>query len=208
MDIRKEALRYLGCKGEPDSQTDELLTAAEKALETNVRPDFCWRVINKAECEHILIGEDIKNHLSDSQKVIIFAATLGAEADRLIRMAEVSNMAYAVVLDAYASALIESYCDSCEEKMKQRTGGNYTWRYSPGYGDYPISLQREFIKLLSADKKIGLTATESHILVPRKSVTAIIGITGSERDKYRNKCDSCSMKETCRLRKDGLGCGR
>lgn len=208
MDIKKEALRYLGYKGNPDEQTEKLLEQAEKALETAVKPSFCWRVFDKSECGHILIGDDIKKHLAGSEKIILFAATLGISAARLIRAAEISNMAYAVVLDAYASALIEDYCDKCEEEMKEKSGGSYTWRYSPGYGDYPISLQGEFIRILSADKHIGLTATENHILIPGKSVTAIIGITDAERDKSRNKCDSCNMKETCRLRKEGLGCGR
>ena len=65
-----------------------------------------------------------------------------------------------------------------------------------------------FIRILSADKNIGLTATGNHILVPRKSVTAIIGITDSIREEKRNKCEFCSMNETCRLRKEGKSCGR
>lgn len=208
MDIKKEALRYLGYTGTPDEQTMALLSEAEKAFKSSVRPAFCWRVLKKSDYEHIIVGEDIKNHLSSSESVIVFAATSGVEADRLIRTAEIENMAYALVLDAYASAFIENYCDECETEMKNRTGGSFTWRYSPGYGDYPISLQKEYIAILSADKKIGLTATENHILIPRKSVTAIIGITDDIRDENRNKCDSCNMKSTCRLRKDGLGCGR
>ncbi len=208
MKIKNEALRYLGYKGAPDEQTMTLLSEAEKALKSTVKPSFCWRVLKKTECEQILIGNDISKHLENCERVIVFAATLGAEADRLIRTAEITNMAYALVLDAYASAFIENYCDECEAEMKKKSDGNFTWRYSPGYGDYPVFLQKDFINVLSADKKIGLTATENHILIPRKSVTAIIGITDTERDENRNKCDSCNMKNTCRLRKDGLGCGR
>lgn len=207
MDIKAEALRYLGYKGNPDEQTEKLLSDAETAF-SKLKPSFCWRVFEKKECEHILTGHDIKNHLISSEQIILFAATLGTDADRLIRIAEINNMAYAVVLDSYASAFIEAYCDSCEEEMLRETGGSFTWRYSPGYGDYPISLQNEFIKLLSADKKIGLTATENHILVPRKSVTAVIGITEDKREEKRNKCESCNMKDTCRLRKGGQNCGR
>ena len=208
MSIKSETLRYLGYKGEPDEQTMSLILRAEREFKESVTPSFCWRVMEKSHCGHILVGSDIKKHLEDSRRVIFFAATLGAAGDRIIRSAEISDMAYAVVADSYASALIEDYCDKCEKEMNSVAGGNFTFRYSPGYGDYPISAQSDFIKLLSADKRIGLTATENHILIPRKSVTALIGITEKTIEKNRNKCESCNMKERCLLRKDGSDCGR
>lgn len=206
MDIRNEALRYLGCRGEIDSQTAKLLDRAEDELST-VTPSFCCRVMEKSECGMLLQGNDIKKHLSDCGKVIVFAATLGVAFERLIRTAEIDNLAYAVVLDAYGSAFIEAYCDKCEAELHEKTGGFFTWRYSPGYGDYPISVQSDFIRFLSADKQIGLTATENHILIPRKSVTAVIGIGEKPQQKEKRSCESCNMKETCKFRKDGQGCG-
>lgn len=207
MGAREEALRFLGYRGEADKRTSDLLIKAENELSEKACPMFCKHVLKKAECEQIIVGEDIKNHLSGCDDVIIMAGTLGAETDRLIRAAEITDMAYATVLDAYASAFIEHWMDECEKGLNTE-GKAFTWRYSPGYGDYPISLQKEYIKLLSADKRIGLTATENHILIPRKSVTAIVGITENPQPKQKNKCDSCNMKETCRMRKDGSNCGR
>ncbi len=207
MNKRNEALRYLGYKGEPDSQTALLLDRAEKELSA-VNPAFCCRIVEKSECGMLLQGNDIRKHLSDCERVIIFAATLGAVFEKLIRTAEIINMAYAVVLDAYGSAFIEDYCDRFEAVLKEKTGGFFTWRYSPGYGDYPISMQSDFIRFLSADKKIGLTATENHILIPRKSVTAIIGISKKEERSEKSSCECCNIKETCKFRKDGQGCGR
>lgn len=207
MNKRNEALRYLGYKGEPDPQTAQLLDRAEKAF-SDIAPAFCCRVLHKSECGMLLQGNDINEHLSGCERVIVFAATLGAAAERLIRTAEISDMAYAVVLDAYASAFIEDYCDKCEKELNEKTGGFFTWRYSPGYGDYPVSVQSDFIRFLSADKQIGLTATENHILIPRKSVTAVIGISKKEEQSEKSGCDSCNMRETCKFRKDGQGCGR
>ena len=206
MDIKKEALRYLGYKGEPDLLTAVLAERAEKAF-TAVNPAYCCRIAEKSDCGMLLQGSDIKEHLKDCERVIIFAATLGTAAEKLIRTAEVFDMAYAVVLDAYASAFIEAYCDRCEAELQEKTGGFFTWRYSPGYGDYPISVQSDFIRFLSAEKKIGLTATENHILIPRKSVTALIGIGEKPQQKEKRSCESCNMKETCKFRKDGQGCG-
>ncbi len=206
MDIKKETLRYLGYKGEPDLLTAALLERAEKAFSA-VMPAYCCCITEKSECVMLLQGSDIKEHLKDCERVIVFAATLGTAAEKLIRTAEVMDMAYAVVLDAYASAFIEDYCDRCETELHEKTGGFFTWRYSPGYGDYPISVQSDFIRFLSADKKIGLTATENHILIPRKSVTALIGISEKPQQKEKRSCESCNMKETCKFRKDGQGCG-
>ncbi len=213
MSITEEVLRYLGYKGEPDEQTKALISRASKAM-LEIQPLSCHCVLKKSRCEHILVGNDIKKHLDGCERVIIFAATLGVNADRLIRSAEVSDMAYAVVLDAYASAFTEKWCDACEDELKRNVIGDIhteyslTERYSPGYGDYPIWLQGEYIKLLSAQKKIGLTCTENHILTPRKSVTAIMGITENPRNDKINKCENCNMKDKCIMRKDGRSCGR
>lgn len=57
---------------------------------------------------------------------------------------------------------------------------NINWRYSPGYGNLDISIQRELLKSLDAERTIGLTASSHNILIPRKSVTAIIGVIPKE----------------------------
>ena len=139
--------------------------------------------------------------------MLFFAATLGAGADRLIRAAEVENMAYALVLDALSSAMIERYCDECEEIMREKTGGRFTFRFSPGYGDFPIELQGALLRFLSAEKRIGLTATANHILIPRKSVTAVIGIIATKVGEPLKKktCESCNMRDRCDFRRCGNG---
>ena len=83
-----------------------------------------------------------------------------------------------------------------------------TDRFSPGYGDLPISLQDSFLRLVDAQKQIGLTVTTTHILTPRKSVTAIIGLANQPQNKRFRGCAYCSMFETCAFRKAGKTCGR
>lgn len=206
--IKEEALRYLGVRGEADGQTAALLERGERELNAAISPAFCWQAARKSECGGLLRGNDIKKHLEKSEDVLFFAATLGAAADRLIRAAEVENMAYALVLDALSSAMIERYCDECETVMREKTGGRFTFRFSPGYGDFPIELQGALLRFLSAEKRIGLTATENHILIPRKSVTAVIGITATEdtdgEPPKKKTCESCNMRDRCDFRR----CGR
>lgn len=206
-EIISEALRYLGCRNEPDEQTAALLSRGEKALLDGVAPAYCWLEAKKSEIGELLVGNDIEKHLDSCNRAILFAATLGARSEQLIRRAEAENMAYAVVLDALASAMIENFCDKCEKEIHERTGGYFTYRFSPGYGDYPLDLQGQFIRRLTADKRIGLTATSNSILIPRKSVTAIIGVSENEVAHGKRSCAVCNMRENCKYRKDGESCG-
>ncbi len=205
MDIKKEALRYLGYKGEPDEMTDILLNKAVSALEKHTAPKYIYKVMSKADCP-VLTGNDIAKHTAGCHSVILFAATLGTQTDRLITAAQITDMAYAVVLDAVASAMIEEFCDKCEAEMKTVTGGNFTSRFSPGYGDFPITLQRELIRITEADKKIGLNTTESLMLVPVKSVTAVIGVSESAVTESKRGCENCNLKDSCSFRKENSYC--
>lgn len=207
-DVKKEALRYLGYRGDPpDEATAALIDKGYKELCDTVSPHYCHKLIAKDEAAALLTGDSITAHLAKSGRVIFFAATLGSGADKLIRTAEITNMAYALVVDALASAMTEEFCDNAENELRQLYGGHFTWRYSPGYGDYPIELQPDIIRFLNADKLIGLTATESNILIPRKSVTAVIGISEHEQDSGVRSCATCNMRETCKFRRSGEGCG-
>ncbi len=206
--VQKEALRYLGYRGNgPDSATAELLEKGYSELSAAAVKRYCYKIAEKSYVSELIAGEDINDHLSASSRVIFFAATLGSAADSIIRRAEIGNMAYALILDALASALIEEYCDIAENEIKNTVSGYFTWRYSPGYGDYPIELQPDIIRFLNADKQIGLTVTESNILLPRKSVTAVIGISDNEQPGGKSGCEVCKMRENCAFRKSGKNCG-
>ena len=206
--VKAEALRYLGYRGQkPDEAAAELIDRGYDELRANAVPKSVHRIAEKSTVTELLRGESIAKHLAGSDRVIFFAATLGAGADRLIRTAEIRDMAYALVLDALASAMTEEYCDSIEEELKAAYHGHFTWRFSPGYGDYPIDVQQELIRYLNAEKLIGLTVTESSILLPRKSVTAVIGISDAPQAKGVRGCTTCNLRETCQYRKDGTTCG-
>lgn len=126
----------------------------------------------------------------------------------LIRRLETEDMTKAVMTDFLASAAVEQVCDHVDELVKNELGMfNQTWRFSPGYGDLPIEIQRDFLAVLDAQKRIGLNATENNILTPRKSVTAVIGLSENEISKGRRGCASCNMRDVCQYRKRGEHCG-
>lgn len=189
---RAEALRYMGGHGvNPDDITKALMDKAEEEILKICRPVYTFTEIPKDS--PVLGGEDIRKVIEKSEKVLLIAATLGIYVDKLIRKWQITDMAQAVVIDSMASVAIEQFMDKIELELSKRYSGYYfTNRFSPGYGDYPLEKQKEIIKLLNTEKKLGLNLTESLMLNPTKSVTAVIGM-GKEEIKEKSSCTSkCS----------------
>ncbi len=215
---RSEALRYMGYKKDMDiKNTEHILDKCEKELLSVIKPRFCYRIFDidkKGDplsfkgCKLTLEGNDIAAHLRGCDKAVIMAATLSSDTDKLINRYKVRDMTSAFILDCMASAAIEQVCDMAQsEIIKAHHIKNITWRFSPGYGDLSIKLQREMIACLNGERLIGLTATENNILMPRKSVTAIMGISDNEIPKGKRGCAICSMANVCQYRKRGDHCG-
>jgi hypothetical protein len=211
-----EVLRYLGYKNQIFSEsTQELIDACIKEAKELVRESYIYRFydidktsgeIHLVNTNVILEGKDIYEHLENSNRCVILALTAGSILEFKIRYLEKANLTKALVLDACATVAIESLCDEVEEKIKKEAfeaGYGITDRYSPGYGDLSIKLQPLLLNLLDAQKKIGLTANENFILLPRKSVTAIIGLQTLEQKRKQIDCRSCSSFQYCEFRKEG-----
>ncbi len=215
---RAEAFRYMGHKGgDIPTNIEALANECEERLLKNSAPKFVWRVFDiEKTAEGVLVkdtplvlkGRSIASHLRVCEKCALIAATLGAGADTVIRGYESGEMEKAVVADCLASAAIEQVCDLAEAEIQSALSGtHFTWRFSPGYGDLPLDIQSDFLNVLNAQKRIGLTVTENLILVPRKSVTAVIGLSAQEIPKGRRGCATCNLRDTCNFRKSGKHCG-
>ena len=214
---RSEAFRYMGHRGGalPENLT-ALADDCEQRLLSAVTPKFVYALFDIEHTENgvavsgtplTLKGRDISAHLADCEKCVLFAATLGAGADAVIRGYESAAMEKAVIADCMASAAIEQVCDQAEAEIREKLPHkHFTWRFSPGYGDLPLDVQHDFLNVLNAQKRIGLTVTESLILIPRKSVTAVIGISEREIPKGHRGCAVCNIKDVCELRKRGTHC--
>jgi cobalamin-dependent methionine synthase I len=121
---------------------------------------YVEKIFERADCPVPLIGEDIKRYLRDCTRVKVSAATLGEEFDRELRRLQIGNMSAAVEFDARAAKLLDETGDG----------------YSPGYGDFPLSVNRDIINVLNASVRIGLCVTSAFILTPQKSVTRVTRI--------------------------------
>lgn len=162
-----------------------------------------------AKTSLVLTGSDICSLLHDCGSCILLAVTLGAPLDRILKKTQISDMSDAFLLDLCASSAAEELCNAVnrtlEEEFENR-GYFLTDRFSPGYGDLPIRLQGDICRVLQAEKRIGLTVNSCDMLIPSKSITAVIGIADRPQPKKISGCQNCRMKETCGFRKAGKTC--
>lgn len=215
---RAEAFRYMGYKGgEVKESILKVTEECEKAILKVIKPRLAFKLFDISFTENgvevigtplIFKGNDIREHLEGCERCALMCVTLSSEVDGLIRSYEAEGMEKAFIADALASAAVERVSDKAEALIQSAVGsGSFTWRFSPGYGDFPLDIQKDFISVTEADKKTGLTVTESLILIPRKSVTAVMGISEKEIPKKRRGCGCCNMKDRCEFRKGGNHCG-
>lgn len=205
---RNEAVRYLGGAGiRLNYRMDVLMDECEKAVLEKASPKYLY-VEKDLPCPQIMGGKNIESHLNGCEKAIVMCATVGSEVDKLIRISQISDMARAVVMDSLASVAVEQVCNAFDKIIAEKYSDyNMTFRFSPGYGDYPIELQKIILQMLDAPKKIGLCTNDNFLLTPTKSVTAVLGLSKNPIERKKRGCAICNMRDTCKFRRKGLHCG-
>ena len=216
MELAGEALRYLGARGDvPESLRREVSETA-RTLQRELSPRYVYRLfplrpdgdgfrLDGAGLS--LYGNSVCTMLSDCDEAALLLCTLGAGFDSRLRALQARDMSKAVILDACGSAFVEEGCDTAERELSARFPGRFlTDRFSPGYGDVPLSLQRDICALLDASRRLGVCVTDSMTLNPTKSVTAVIGLSDRPQRARIRGCACCAMRETCTLRKSGANC--
>ena len=188
-----EIARYLGYQkiSVPDEQISSLIkTAADEMLEV-IKPhavyeqfDLSVEYDEEAGTGEVSFADvripskDLARNLRECNKVVIFASTLGAQCDQQIRRAQIKDPVKAAVLQATGAMYIEKCVDLLNEKIRiefEEQGQKVRPRFSPGYGDVSLEVQKDFFRLLPC-QRIGLTLMDTLIMSPEKSVTAFIGI--------------------------------
>ncbi len=191
----KEILRYAGCKGETPGIT-ELLNSCLDEVSGKLSYSVCYCELDVAVCDGVCDfgifstqSRDLAKALKEQKKVILFAATLGVEIDRLIKKYSKISPSRALMFQAIGTERIEALCDAfCNEMDLGR-------RFSPGYGDLTLSIQKNIFDVLNCTKYIGVSLNDSLLMSPSKSVTAF-AYSGKA---VENKCKLCN-KTNCTLR--------
>lgn len=212
-----EALRYLGVRGAPDPALLSQLSAAADRLARAAPPRWVWRAYPLAFGPEgpalegaglALPGEMAARMLEGCAQAAVLICTLGAAFEALLRAEQARGMARAALLDACGSAWVEAGCDEAQAEISARFPGLHpTDRFSPGYGDLPLSLQRDICGALDAPRRLGVQVTDSLLLNPSKTVTAVIGLSNRPQPARIRGCAYCDLRENCQYRKGGTTCG-
>ena len=213
----KEALRYMGVKGAPDPSVLALAKQAEEEVNAHAKVRSVFKKVEiKADesAGYVEIvgagvrweGKNLPRHLSGCESAYLIAATLGFEMEKRVNYLMSTRPALGVATDAACTSALECFLDERCAQLERECGKKLKPRFSCGYGDYPIDLQGEFLRILDAPRKIGLCTNKSSLLTPTKSVTAVMGISKNPIEKRKRGCAVCNMRENCKFRKAGLRC--
>ena len=210
-----EVRRYAGLRKAQNFDEKNIFEACEEALiflETRgiwkIYDYDCENKIVLSEPKFKIVGDSIAKHLNGCEKVVCLAVTVGEKIEQEVtRKFQSGEYVSSVLLDAAATAAVEQAADSLEKTIALKVAKEsfkMRWRYSPGYGDWDLTQQKNFFEIIGAEE-IGMSLSAAMMLIPRKSVTAIIGlekIISGEKISARKKisCETCSKKD-CPARK-------
>ncbi|MBQ1295402.1 MAG: hypothetical protein IIY21_15270 [Clostridiales bacterium] len=214
----KEVQRYMGYHGIVDiaPEMQEKINKAIEHLGTQSHP----RIISKeyrimvaektvtlhAENEDVTFeSEGLVRNLTGCCGAVLLAATIGPACDMLVRRASITSAADSAVYQATGAAAIEAFLDDYNDKLKasyEARGLFLRPRFSPGYGDLKLEHQKDWFRLLDITKQIGIELTDSLLMVPTKSVTAIIGIGIDKSKTGCTGCKGCNRHDTCEFSKE------
>ena len=220
---RKEVERYLGFKGvtEIDENISKTIDECIEEMNAEINPKFTYKTFpihwkfsykfipeeNRKEkhtsCEfegiQVESGNLLKN-LDGCSEIVMLAVTLGSVPDMLVRKAEVRDMMKAYTFQAVGAAMAEAWCNEINDRIIKEAGERGLHarpRFSPGYGDFPLEVQKDFERILEMPKTIGVTLSDSLLMTPTKSITAVIGLSELDTNCERSGCEQCSMAGKC-----------
>ena len=196
-----ETRRYAGLSRAKNFSEQSIVDACDEAL-LLLAIRGVWKIYDY-DAENFLVksaqnfkldGKSITRHLSDCEKVICMAVTVGEEIEREVtRKFNAGNYVESVLIDAAATAAVEQAADSLERAISPqfaKDGFKFKSRFSPGYGDWNLSNQKNFFDITGA-AEIGMSLSSALMLMPRKSVTAIIGLTKNKTAAVKS-CATCN----------------
>ena len=191
----KEILRYARCEGA--SEDSDMVRLMRECIDRLKCEQVCsyklsYRVLpilEKKEDGTLDFGiikyksYDLYKCLKDCDMAVFLAGTIGHNLDRIIYTATRLSPAKSIFYQAIGAERIETMLDTFMEELPSIIGEDFGRekvrlrpRFSPGFGDLPIDIQAEFLRIVEAKKRLGIALNDSMLMSPSKSVTAIVGI--------------------------------
>lgn len=204
----KEIYRYLGYGKEiPDSETLKAIYELLDELINSVNFSACFKIQDISISENIInfesfsaFSKSLSKNLKDCDRCVIFCASIGSGVDRVISKYSRISPSKAVICHAVGTAIIEEWCDLLCERISEKLKDDGLFlrpRFSPGYGDFSIEHQRDILNLLNPAKHIGVSLTDSLMMIPSKSVSGVIGLSKENKNCNKMGCEVCKMRKEC-----------
>lgn len=201
-----EVLRYLGYgRSRPDAGVSGMLQNCISEFQSIASYRAC-RLLADVLLEDgaVVLGglrvesRNLRRSLEGCDKALLFAATAGVQPDRMVERYRLLSPARAVVLDAVGSAAVEAWCSQLCEQWRDEFAGEglrLRPRFSPGYGDFPLEAQGGLLRLLDAHRCAGISLTDTAMMLPTKSVSAVVGLGRQGCTSREQDCGRCDMQD-------------
>lgn len=204
----KQIYRYMGMSEIPRSgEVRELVEKLKPQFLQKLQCKACYAVVpvrimgSFVDLSVLSVtSTHLARNLAGCEYTVLFAATLGMACEQQRRRAASVSPAEALVLDAMGSAGIEQFCDQfCHHLAKQNPDQHLRPRFSPGYGDFPLETQEKLLSVLDAQRKLGISLSDGCLMIPQKSVTAVVGLSKNGCRNAVPSCESCDHAD-CEFR--------
>lgn len=161
-----------------------------------------WLAVAGARLESPLVAR----YLGQATHLVFGVCTLGEKLQQQMRISfDEKKQLQAVLLDEIGTLLLYKLCEHFEELMCQQAKTmqlQASGAFNPGDEGFDISLQGRVLDL-AGGRDIGVTLQGSGILVPHKSLTAVIGLGRRMPVNTRaERCARCHSRERCPHRQD------
>ena len=195
----REVWRYAGMRGDDAAVAAVLRECVAQARET-IQYAVSVRELTAQETAVLCAqSSGLSARLAGCQRVVVMAATLGVGFDRLLLKYGALNPAKAWLLEALGTERVEALCDAVTAELQTEYALTARARFSPGYGDLPLSVQQDLLEKTDAYKTLGVSLTEGMMMSPQKSVTAIVGFADEKTKPRGVPCGDCD-KQDCEYR--------
>lgn len=197
------------------SRSPHLVATAERAARdgaTLVEPRVAYRILTVRSREPgriglstgSLTGPLVSRRLAGASSVALLVVTIGPRLETRVSRMFGRDLPYAMALDGLGSAAVENVARSARRFLAERSGGNATASIAPGMEGWPLGPgQKEIFRLIGPDAA-GVRLTAEGFLLPRKSLSLVIGLGAATCDDGEI-CDSCASRPRCRHRRpDGF----
>jgi len=206
-----------GQGADPDiirSRNPHLLDIAEKALDSVtglLEPEVYTKEFkvtgfqhNSLELEggYRITGPLVTGHLIGATQLSVVVCTIGTKIDDYTSEVMDDDIVLALAVDGVGAAAVESLANAICRKIEAKAaadGLQTTIPLSPGMIGWDVEEgQTTIFDLVDLDQ-ISVSLSPHYLMVPRKSLSMMIGI-GPNICSGERICDYCAMRETCQYK--------